>query len=136
MITTKKPDQLWDDILQILKPELKDETFDLWLKPLSIISREPGTFILKVPNRFFSDWIKTNYQSRIEELLTQATGLKTVLAFETQLDDPNQPLIPLSKSPIGIKSAEHVKPIKRALSNEDLRLDTRYGFDTFVVGPS
>jgi len=53
MITTKTAEELWDFVLQTLKPELKDETFDLWLKPLFFSRDEKGIFVLRVPNRFF-----------------------------------------------------------------------------------
>src|SRR5437868_5001620 len=87
MIITKTQEELWEHVLHHLKPDLKDETFDLWLKPLRAVKCEEGLFILRVPNRFFSDWIKAHYQGRIEGLLSEAAGSSLRLGFDTQADD-------------------------------------------------
>src|SRR5262245_41101512 len=96
MITTKTAEELWEFVLRTLKPELKDETFDLWLKPLAFSRDERGVFVLRVPNRFFSDWVKTHYQKKIEALLSECTEAPARLRFETQAEDsrPAPSLVP------------------------------------------
>src|SRR5579864_1965127 len=91
MIITKTQEELWELVLQNLKPELKDETFDLWLKPLRAVRCEEGLFVLRVPNRFFSDWIKAHFQDRIETLLSEASGSAVRLAFDTQANETSMP---------------------------------------------
>lgn len=135
MITTKTQAELWDQVLVALKPDLKDETFDLWLKPLKPLSLESGVFTLRVPNRFFSDWIKAHYQSRIEEILTQAAQSPVQLSFENQVDDTLTSS--LSKDWRGSLDIKVTQPTaKPVVPNEDPKLDSKYAFDTFVVGPS
>lgn len=134
MISVKSPQELWEHVLQSLKPELKDETFDLWLKPLSVTRHDNGTFVLRVPNRFFSDWIKTHYQSRIEDLLSVATESPVQLAFETQEDDTLPPPVRDILPSVEIRLVAGNAPVK---STEGGAIpETKYAFDNFIVGPS
>lgn len=135
MITTKTQDELWECVLADLKPELKDETFDLWLKPLKAARYDDGVFVLRVPNRFFSDWIKAHYQTRIEQVLARNTDAPVRLGFDIQADDT-----PMAAPPL-IRPAADLRPtpasmVKGSLFTEDFKPDSKYAFDTFIVGPS
>jgi chromosomal replication initiator protein len=135
MVLTKTREQLWDHVLTQLKPELKDETFDLWLKPLRAIRSEKDEFVLQVPNRFFSDWIKAHYQNRIEKLLSQMAEHPLHLVFETQDDEM------FSKPPQEHRVSTDVKltsgsALKTHSFADELKLDSKYNFNNFVVGPS
>ncbi len=136
MITTKTQDELWESVLADLKPELKDETFDLWLKPLKAARFEGGVFALRVPNRFFSDWIKAHYQTRIEEVLSKNTDGGVRLAFDIQADD-SAVIEPLPMRPaIESRPTTPISTVKGSLFTEDFKPDSKYAFDTFIVGPS
>ena len=37
MISTKTLEETWAGVLESIKPELKDNTFELWLKPLKVV---------------------------------------------------------------------------------------------------
>jgi len=139
MITVNKTvEELWEKVLATLRPELKEETFDLWLKPLNPIRQLGGAFILKVPNRFFSDWIRTHFQSRIEALLTEATQSPVRLEFAIQENDlllppsGELPNLMVNVTQNKIPSAPSLAPNNK----EELRLEPKYAFDNFVVGPS
>ncbi len=137
MITARKSaEELWEQVLTALKPELKDETFDLWLKPLTACKLEHGVFLIKVPNRFFSDWIKTHFQTHIENILSQEAGAQVSIDFIIQEDDS---LPPVHKDyPIVKVSSLNPSPapVSFPLSREEIRFEQKYGFDNFVVGPS
>ncbi len=135
MIITKTREELWEHVLTQLKPELKDETFDLWLKPLKAVRYEDNTFALRVPNRFFSDWIKAHYQSRIESLMSEAAGSPIKLEFEMQVEEPIVPPLYEYKRSTDIKLSSSSKE-KTALFADELKIESKYAFDTFVVGPS
>lgn len=131
MIITKTREELWEHVLACLKPELKDETFDLWLKPLRAVRCEDGQFVLRVPNRFFSDWVKAHFQTRIESLLTEASGSPLRLNFDTQVDDTSMQRLD------DLRSSHYVPSGKPSVSTGDEpRIESKYAFDNFIVGPS
>lgn len=135
MITTKSADELWQHVLETLKPELKDETFNLWLKPLGVTRYNDGAFVLKVPNRFFSDWIRVNFQSRIESLLSEATSSSVQLDFETQEDVLPPPVHTDSYTSAHVFKTKPKESPQEPQKNDPL-ISSKYAFDTFVVGPS
>jgi len=50
------------------------DTFDTWFQDLSLGNLTEGEATIRVPNRFFRDWIRDHYQAMLEEVLRGATG--------------------------------------------------------------
>ena len=70
---------LWLRGCERLAAELPEQQFNTWIKPLPAADVSDqgtsGTVVtLKVPNRFKLDWIRTQYASRIEALLSELAG--------------------------------------------------------------
>src|ERR1700690_3455481 len=87
---------LWEDVLSVLKPQINDESFDLWFRPIKALSLEGGRLVLQVPNAFFADWLRDHYQTRIEALLKERSNESVSLSFSVQrpvadLLKPNAP---------------------------------------------
>src|ERR1700733_1414701 len=74
-------ENLWEDVLLILKPQMNDESFDLWFRPIKALSVEGSRLVLQVPNAFFADWLRDHYQTRIESLLKERSGEVINLSF-------------------------------------------------------
>lgn len=133
MISTKSAEEVWQSVLSALKPGLKEETFDMWLKPLSLSRRSDGVFALSVPNRFFSDWIRSHYLNQIESILSNLCGKPTRFEFEIQSEDfPVQAPPPPSSD----EAVPRAVPMKRHDGPKRFQIEGKYGFDSFVVGPS
>ena len=119
----------WEQILKTLQPDLSEEVFELWFKPIKPRNLENHLFHIEVPNKFFSDWIRENYQKKIEDILKALTGQETSLHC-TQVQNLDQilqkeiPPIP-SREPLQTRS-------EPALYDFNLR----YTFEAFVVGPT
>jgi chromosomal replication initiator protein len=73
-------EDLWTLGCARLAAELPEQQFNTWIRPLPapvIDRREDATETvveLRVPNRFKLDWIRTQYASRIQSLLTEIAG--------------------------------------------------------------
>jgi chromosomal replication initiator protein len=119
---------LWEDVLSALKPQMNDESYELWFKPVKPVSIDSGKLVLQVPNNFFSDWLRDHYQPLIEQLLKERAGEVLVLDFkvggspEMLFSPPTPPALVHSTHP-------EVAPL-------DNHLNPRYTFDTFIVGHS
>src|SRR3979490_2556426 len=74
-------ENLWEDVLSVLRPQMNDESFDLWFRPIKPLSSEGGRLVLQVPNAFFADWLRDHYQARIENLLKERSGELMSLSF-------------------------------------------------------
>ena len=69
---------LWTLGCERLATELPEQQFNTWIRPLpaaELVERgETTVAVLRVPNRFKLDWIRNQYASRIEAVLTEAAG--------------------------------------------------------------
>src|SRR5262245_16627518 len=124
-------ENLWEDVLSILKPEMNDESFDLWFRPIKALSLEGGRLVLQVPNAFFADWMRDHYQIRIEELLKERSGQPVGLSFTVlrPVEDIIKTTAPAPAPAPVVVSAPVAPPVES-------HLNSRYTFDTFVVGHS
>jgi chromosomal replication initiator protein len=120
-------EELWDITLNEIKQEMPDESFELWFRPLKFISLENNILTLQCPNKFFSDWVKTNYEKKIEILFSQKAGQEIKLKYailesltpEKEKTVEEETLIPTQKEEILTPSDE---------------FDPRYTFENFIVG--
>ena len=121
----------WVDVLEFISPKVGDEAIETWFQPLEIegISEDQAT--IRVPNKFFGEWLGRNYKELLIEAFHHAGGVKpTDIIFvlkEEKIDShiigtepkkANNPLPPSSKGR------------RQPLPNP------KYTFETFVVGAS
>ncbi len=119
---------LWEDVLSALKPQMNDESYELWFKPIKPVSLETGSFVIQVPNPFFSEWMRDHYLPQIEKLLQERVGQPVALSF--QVLQSTEALAPIPSAP------RIVTPHPAEPPHLDNHLNPRYMFDTFVVGHS
>lgn len=117
----------------------------MWFKPISFATKDDSTIYLKVPNEIFRDWITSNYFDILEESLQELdlTGYSVSFLLE-ELQSANgsngkktidvvvKPSKPVSItnheiSSYGIAKLIEIEPV-------ELPLNTKYTFETFVVG--
>jgi chromosomal replication initiator protein len=131
LIVSKTAEDLWMETTVRLKVDLKEETFNLWVKPLKPLRWENQLLTLQVPNRFFSEWVKKNIQKTVEDHLKDQTGGDAALAFEAAQEiDPI-----LEKEEARVEPVPTPRTESRSEGLED-PFNPKYTFDSFVVGPS
>lgn len=114
----KTCEEIWKNVLNTIKNEIPQESFDLWITSLSLQEIKENRAILTGPNDFFVEWVKNHYLSLLEEAFTQECGEKIDIHFVIN---------PVEES--GEPSEE-----KSIESKENI--DIRYTFENFVVGSS
>ena len=118
--------QTWKQAQERLKERLGPTIFETWILPLRAASQDNNTITLEAPDTFFRDWIKKNYNLKIEEAL-QSSGLEKI---QVEI---------LAKAAGGEEEAvEKTKaPFQAPRDNQySLNLNSRYTFENFVVGSS
>ena len=105
---------LWLRGCERLAAELPEQQFNTWIRPLPAADVADGgageaVVTLRVPNRFKLDWIRNQYASRIEAVLTELAGkpvrLEIALAQrETERIAVNgaSSIIPINSRPQGV----------------------------------
>src|SRR6201986_4569669 len=69
---------LWHRSCERLATERPEQQFSTWIRPLPPADftdeGEGAVALVRVPNRFKLDWIRSQYSSRIESVLTELAG--------------------------------------------------------------
>jgi chromosomal replication initiator protein len=122
--------ELWTRCLTILSEKVNQNAFDMWLKPLKACGVKENILEIEVPNKFFKDWIKENYQALIREVLQQITDKSYSVAFAMRegKEEEAEGKEPKTKAP----EKTPLKTAKPAIKEDGL--NASYTFDAFVVG--
>jgi len=124
-------DKIWSQVLDVLRPQLSKEVFELWFIPVKPSSFENNCLTLAVPNKFFSDWFRANYHRKIEVLLGQLTRQEVALSYNVCADAlPPPPSAAVFSSTPPAARGKATDPQLTSPFNQ------KYTFDSFVVGPS
>ncbi len=117
--------EIWEKSLEIIKPELTEISYTTWVLPITPVSLnvETNEFMLSIYNSFSKDILQTRYSSLIKNAVSQVTGLPLNIVFVNKQEDYPQ---------------EEEKPVKKEVitETENLSLNPKYTFDTFVIGNS
>ena len=87
---------LWESTLGHLRGRLAPETYETWLEPIVYDGLEGSTVRLRIPNRFFADWISARLLPEILESLGEQSG-QPGLAVEWVVDPALQEEIPAAR---------------------------------------
>ncbi|MHB2025558.1 MAG: chromosomal replication initiator protein DnaA [Elusimicrobiota bacterium] len=116
---------VWSSALEKMRSEIGEEQADLWLKPIEIIDVQGAVLRVKIPNKFFSSWIRQHYQKRLTEVISDSLGSPISMDYEISqnLEDiaPTADPIPDPRPQSDFSSSE---------------FNPRYTFSNFVVGDS
>ncbi|MGH9355942.1 MAG: chromosomal replication initiator protein DnaA, partial [Terriglobia bacterium] len=115
----------WQEILSYLKSRVNTQSYQTWLRPTRLSHVSDDRIVVRVPNREFQDWIEENYGA----LITDSLRLLKLGYHQVNyvLDEVGE------KKPDGRAEPKAVQG-KLDFDSAAHQLDSRYTFDTFVVG--
>ena len=117
---------VWDQILARVETKINRHSFYTWFKPTRFLDDTGETVTVTVPNDLFRDWLTKHYVGVIGEAAEELQRSGLVVSFVTR---GNAPAARASFPPGTLEPP--VSP-PRSIA----RLNQRYTFSTFVVGPS
>ncbi len=133
-------DTLWRETLEQLEQKLSPQLFSTWIKPIEFIRVDKSNVFLRVPNRFFLDWIRDNYVRKIEETLADVGAVDYKVEFEVS-SRPRQQENSSEKNTNPVKKESFTpspQPTasKPAPDSWNTNLNPKYVFTEFVSGSS
>ena len=118
---------LWQTSAGILKERVSKDVYDTWFQDISIENVSDYEATIRVPNRFFRDWIRDHYQTILEDVLGQVAEKRdlkvayTISAPEAQGKEPLR------------ETNERAPVVVSARGKRPTHLNPRYMFSTFVA---
>jgi chromosomal replication initiator protein len=119
--------ELWVTALAALERKFTKPVFEMWIKPIRLISLHGKELLLCVPSNFARDWVENRLKSEIAQVLGELFGADVDLRFT------------VAETAEGEAPVESPNPIPAAHVATDVRiahLNGRYTFEEFVVGNS
>lgn len=116
---------IWEAVLELIKSEVTEVSYNTWLKTLTPISVEGNVFTIAAPNDFTKQILQDRYLILINNALNQILDDK----FDLKITCSNEDLEAYRKNP---------KKEDISMSNDKLKsmLNPKYTFDSFVIGNS
>jgi chromosomal replication initiator protein len=127
----REPINSWDKFLDRVKSRVSINTFNTWFQPTRLNRAEGETLFVQIPSTVFRNVLTRTYGEIVKavfhELGTPNTRVQYVCTEEEQA--AVAPAAPVSATIPGKQS-------KLDFESSDHQLNTRYTFDSFVVGKS
>lgn len=121
--------QLWKSCLVEIEAGISKANFSTWFKNTNIVKEDSGIVYIGVPNEFVRDWLKNKYHKLITK--TIADVYENMRAVEYIISKTEN----TKEEPIKNEAfADKELPLKDLYINPEDNLNSRYKFDSFIVG--
>ncbi|MGQ9508218.1 MAG: chromosomal replication initiator protein DnaA [Thermodesulfobacteriota bacterium] len=118
-------EELWSKVTDSIKERIGLQNFDIWIKPIQLLSMDEGNVVLEVPNRFYKEWVMEHYSLPIKETISFLTQRPCHLEFKVRNE---KTLDKESTSSFSLK--------EQMESTIQPKFNPKYSFSNFVVGAS
>ena len=121
--------ELWQSALTALELKFSKPVFNMWIKPLRLVSLTGNELLLAVQNNFARDWVENRLKGQITEVLGEIFGAGMQLQFTIV---PESEAVPAQ----GASVPAAISPGRPPAEFRPGNLNSRYTFEEFVVGNS
>ena len=112
----------WSRVLDLIEGKISAHSFNTWFRPTRFLEEDARRVAVAVPNPWFADWLKANYQNLIQATLAEISSNGLAVDFEPETVDP----------PRAEAVRARARPAPR-LPPPPAVLNPRYTFERFVV---
>src|SRR3954454_21107743 len=89
---------LWDEAVGRLRSKVSPQNYDMWLRPIELLSFDGATLRLHAPNSYIRLWFESNFLgSLLKEI--QALGHDVRVEFDADGPDERPPQVVVEEPP-------------------------------------
>ncbi len=85
-----KLDRTWDSFLLVIKDNISDQNYKTWFETIRPIKLEKNVITVRVPSKFFVDWLEEYYNTIIKKALIKSLGDDAKINYEIIINDEKQ----------------------------------------------
>src|SRR5215831_4697209 len=78
---------LWDEAVGRLRSRISPQYYDMWLRPIELLSFDGATLRLRAPNSYIRSWFESNF---LGSLLKEIQELGHEIRVEFDADGPDE----------------------------------------------
>ena len=128
MASSPAPSETWERIAAKLREALNAGTYGKWFGMAHALEETDDRLVVGVPNEFTKTWIEGHFGSLLD---AAAAEHELVVELRVALSEAADAARARPEPP-----ADPSRPPGRGAPRSDARLNPRYTFDVFVIGPS
>ena len=141
--------QLWNDCSDSLRSQVSEATWRAWFSAIRPVAVTNGILVLAVPSGVVRDRLEGRFHGLVHDALLDSSGKELQFRFDVQVDDsaPEELLANKEVTQHNTDTTPPLRDVQRtgrtlparardASSADDVPLNPKYTFDTFVTGPS
>ncbi len=129
--SSKNLGDLWSRIDSYLRSRVRAETHHKFFAPLRAVALDGDRLQIGAPDRFHRDFVEDNYRGFFEEFVPALAGAPLRIVFVVD-ESPRPAATPPPLALAALRPPEAAT----AVDPREVRPNSRYTFDTFVVGES
>ncbi len=122
-------EHIWNESLEIIKENINPRSFQTWFAPLKATSLTETFIVLRVPNKFFCEWLDNHYLKLLQNAVAQVAGHSLGIKYEVMADETYS-----SPYTGNTFETEPVPATKQASPRIETNLNAQYNFENFIVG--
>src|ERR1700726_3622673 len=122
----KEVQNLWDKFLDLIKSRVSINTYSTWFQPTRLNRAEGDTLYVQIPSTVFRQVLTRTYGEIVKAVFHQMGTPQMKVQYVCTEEEPVQ----------AAPAVNGTKQAKLDFESSDHQLNTRYTFDTFVVGKS
>ncbi len=120
--------EIWEAFLTKVKEKVGGNLFDLWFKPMRLISLDGDRVTIEIPNRFYKEWLEDYYPNTLQEIIGNICEAEVKIFYKIKVSE---------KEGSKLRSATTaLESRKNKLAKRGIYINPKYSFENFVIGPS
>ena len=123
---------IWEEVKTYIRTGLPENTYSLWINPITFLGDKDNKIILGCPNKFSRNWVEENYSGLIRDRFLKVGGGHVDLVFKVGPTKKNSPSSCFLTRPEQLRLPNMLGKV----SNGKIRLNSDFTFNKFVVGSS
>jgi chromosomal replication initiator protein len=128
-------EQIWSDVLDVIRSELNTPTFKTWFEHTSPVDIVDGSLVVAVQNEFAREWLESRYSGLLKSALLQVLGQELSVEFTV----PPGASVPTPEEEVSGEALESSTPdvvASSASKSSNGEFNPKYTFDSYVTGAS
>lgn len=132
-------DNFWEQCITRLRSNVGDSTWRAWLSSLQLVSYDNDSVTLATPSSIIRERVQSQYAGKIQEIIETITGYKPIvnIIYNPLITEKSKSYIEqsmeLNNNLVAPEIIISTPPSSASATNG---LQSRYTFDTFVIGSS
>ncbi len=132
----------WNACLALAEGHVNAQTYQTWFAPIAAVTIQDSTLLLRVPSRFFCEWVETHYGNLLNEIIADVCGPDVRMEFHVAASAQDKSEVPaddLQPGPLDDPPDNIIPTAIETHSNDEdasCYLDSRFYLEAYVAGPA